>query len=76
MRRIVDPAADYARFAGLVAMEVGFRVRAGDKRPRPVIASEVMIEIPNLQKIGRQIYIMERRIAARHSMLGPAVGFT
>jgi hypothetical protein len=77
MRRIVDPAADYARFAALVATEVGFRIREGDDRPRRVIACDVMLEIPSLPKLGRQIYILQRRIAARHAPPGrPAVGFT
>jgi hypothetical protein len=77
MRREIDPAADYALFAAMVATEVGFRVRAGDNRPRRVIACEVMLEIPSLPKLGRQIYILQRRIAARHATPGrPAVGFT
>ena len=77
MRRTVDPAADLAELARLVATEVGFRVREGDQRSRPEIARDVLLEVPSLPKLGRQIHILRRRIAARHVTTGrPAVGFT
>ncbi len=77
MRRTVDPAADLAELARLVATEVRCRLREGDQRPPWEIARDVLLEVPSFPKLGRQIHILRRRIAARHVTTGrPAVGFT
>ena len=76
MRRKADFASDMAEFARLVATEVNFRVIEGDKRLRCEIGRDVVLELPNLPKLGRPIHILRRRIAARHAAVRPAVGFT
>ncbi len=76
MRRTVDPAADLGEFIRLVATEVALRVAEGDKREASDIGRDVLMEIPSFPKLGRQIHILRRRIAARRVTPGrPAACF-
>ncbi len=76
MRRKADFSTDLAEFTRLVATEVSLRKIEGDPRLSSEIGREVVLELPSLPKLGRQIHILRRRIAARHQPVRPAVGFT